>query len=234
MADIIIVGPTSTVPLQANTPVQLVTASSGKTNLFVSNPGPGNLYARYDAYPSAGDLSSYELPPNKTVSFPIYGNDGIFVLSDQAGNVSIRNMPNPIPSPARGVTVPLSGGGQNQSPWLSNINAAGFSLLNVNNISGTGTISTSGPISTTGQISASIVTATSVGIGTTTPAYSLDVVGDINITGTYRVNGTPFAPPGVALVQSAVPPTTMPNGSLWFDSASLVLYMLFNGAWIGV
>jgi hypothetical protein len=29
-----------------------------------------------------------------------------------------------------------------------------------------------------------------VGIGTTTPGYKLDVVGDVNITGSYRINGT--------------------------------------------
>ena len=32
-----------------------------------------------------------------------------------------------------------------------------------------------------------------VGIGTTSPAYKLDVAGDVNITGAYRVNGTAIA-----------------------------------------
>jgi len=32
-----------------------------------------------------------------------------------------------------------------------------------------------------------------VGIGTTTPAYKLNVAGDANITGTYRVNGSPIS-----------------------------------------
>lgn len=31
-----------------------------------------------------------------------------------------------------------------------------------------------------------------LGIGTITPGYKLDVVGDINFTGTLRSNGTPF------------------------------------------
>lgn len=225
MADIITLGPTNTLSLQANTPCQLVASSSGRTNFFVLNTGPGNLYLRYDAPPAgAGDPAAVELPVGKDwfTNFPVYGHDGIFMLADQTGTASVMNMPNPIPAPPAGQFTSGGGGGMNQSPWLSDINASGYSLLNANNITATGNITT------TGRISASIV-----GIGKV-PVYALDVQGDVNVTGTYRVNGTPFAPPGVALVQSAVPPTTMPNGSLWFDSASLVLYMLFNGAWIGV
>jgi hypothetical protein len=37
-----------------------------------------------------------------------------------------------------------------------------------------------------------------VGIGQTAPAYELDVVGDVNITGSYRVNGTPITSGGGA------------------------------------
>lgn len=36
-----------------------------------------------------------------------------------------------------------------------------------------------------------------VGINTDVPAYALDVVGDVNITGTFRVNGTPLSGGGV-------------------------------------
>lgn len=35
-----------------------------------------------------------------------------------------------------------------------------------------------------------------VGIGTATPAYKLDLVGDINITGSFRINGTPIGTGG--------------------------------------
>lgn len=37
-----------------------------------------------------------------------------------------------------------------------------------------------------------ITTAGSVGIGTATPVYRLDVVGDVNTTGAYRINGVPL------------------------------------------
>lgn len=41
-----------------------------------------------------------------------------------------------------------------------------------------------------------ITVAGHVGIGTSTPTYALDIVGDCNITGTYRVNGVPLSTGG--------------------------------------
>jgi hypothetical protein len=41
-----------------------------------------------------------------------------------------------------------------------------------------------------------VLSAGKVGIGTASPAYAVDVAGDINITGTYRVNGTPLSTGG--------------------------------------
>ncbi len=44
-----------------------------------------------------------------------------------------------------------------------------------------------------GSTYAAIFTNGNVGIGITNPAYNLDVVGDVNITGTYLVNGSPLS-----------------------------------------
>ena len=52
-----------------------------------------------------------------------------------------------------------------QTPWVTNIDAAGFRLNNVSRI----------------------------GVATASPGYPIDVVGDVNVTGVYRVNGVPIA-----------------------------------------
>lgn len=109
--------------------------------------------------------------------------------------------------------------GAGQTPWLSNIDAAGYTLDNASLIRAS--IYQSSPPATGvglemswqssyGQIQAFDRTLQQyrplviqgspivfmqgmLGIGTTGPQYSLDTVGDINITGQYRVNGTPLA-----------------------------------------
>mgnify|MGYP003329666770 FL=1 len=49
-----------------------------------------------------------------------------------------------------------------------------------------------------------------VGIGTVSPAYAIDVVGDINFTGTFRQNGTPYI------------------GSQWTTSGTAIYYTTGN------
>jgi hypothetical protein len=59
-----------------------------------------------------------------------------------------------------------------------------------------------------------------VGVGTSTPDYKLTVNGDLNISGIYRVNGTPlaFLSPGTVVGQ-----TTYWNGSFWAATSSLFI-----------
>lgn len=91
-----------------------------------------------------------------------------------------------------------------QTPWLSNISAAGYSLFNVGviMINGTGALvaqiygTGSGATGTLALYSTGFIVLTpNVGINSNadfTPAYPLDVTGDVNITGVYRVLGVPI------------------------------------------
>jgi hypothetical protein len=99
-------------------------------------------------------------------------------------------------------TAASGGGGQNQTPWLSDIDAAGFSLNNVSNIEAFNNGLTIGPGSANVIIYASFLdlqvnnrirmfTNSGVGIGTN-PQFALDVNGDINTSGEYLINGVPI------------------------------------------
>lgn len=61
-------------------------------------------------------------------------------------------------------------------------------------INGSGTTNYISKFSSSNVLANSLIfdNGTNVGIGTATPGYKLDVNGDINITGTFRVNGTAF------------------------------------------
>lgn len=61
-----------------------------------------------------------------------------------------------------------------------------------------------------------ITYAGQVGVGQASPAYPLDVLGDMNITGAYRVNGQPIAG----------------GGGQWISGGSGVLY--YNGGNVGI
>lgn len=157
----------------------------------------------------------------------------------------------------------VSGGGPGsteQTPWLSDIDADEYELINVARI----------------------------GVEMT-PVYSVDVIGDVNVTGIYRKGGQPLATggdvtsifgrtgavdaedddytaaqitdavdasetyddpawintlawskitgaptPGVGVIVSGTPPVSPAEGVLWFDTASRRLLLRVEGHWINV
>jgi hypothetical protein len=104
------------------------------------------------------------------------------------------------------------GGGQAQTPWLSNINGGGFNLSNVFAVTAAGAI-TGDTIIANSAVRATAVYASALGnlalqffgskqgllgVGKIPTTYQLEVSGDVDITGTYRVNGTPIGSGGGA------------------------------------
>src|SRR5262249_26434234 len=59
--------------------------------------------------------------------------------------------------------------------------------------------------------------------------YPLNVTGDINITGAYRVNGLPVS--GVMPSQGRPGPVSPQEGQLWFDTSVHHLLIYSSGAW---
>jgi hypothetical protein len=118
--------------------------------------------------------------------------------------------------------------------------AAGYGALQLGLLSGDGS----------GAVLGAYITATGVGIRTSTPAYALDVAGDCNITGTFRVNGTAIGTGGAPQTPwtsninannfnlNNVPSITVQQGSsasagtrMWQASATYpTLYVMGHGA----
>ncbi|MEI6169155.1 MAG: hypothetical protein WCS52_18390 [bacterium] len=69
-----------------------------------------------------------------------------------------------------------------------------FSMLMLSGVSRAATLDGSLTVSNTLTAVTNAVVFGNVGIGTTTPAYTLDVLGDINLTGGFFLNGQPFTP----------------------------------------
>lgn len=89
-----------------------------------------------------------------------------------------------------------------QTPWLSNIDGGGFNLSNVGFINVTGGYLINGvPLANPNlwvQVpnTANIYHQGFVGVANTAPAHALDVVGDVNVTGGYFVNGVAISTGG--------------------------------------
>lgn len=142
-----------------------------------------------------------------------------------------------------------------QTPWQSTIDANFHSLINAQIISGAslalnssvGTSLTGPSITVHGTTNFVNVDSPTVSIGQLSTggneilinSAGVDVKGNttvngsINLVGTgvnYFVNGVPFT--GGAIVSTTPPPTTLTQGTLWYDSADIHLSVLQGGSWI--
>lgn len=95
------------------------------------------------------------------------------------------------------------------------------SLLKMRNGSNTAWVTIGNPLDTTkqqvfvnGVAKMTVLSGGNVGIGTAAPAYALDVVGDVNVTGSFKVNGVNLSSASrhgeCRLVNVAGVPTAMP------------------------
>jgi hypothetical protein len=153
-----------------------------------------------------------------------------------AGNVGIANSDPQYPLDVIGsvnVTgqylvngVPISSGGQSQSPWLGPINGGGFSLSNVATINVTGGYYVNGqPLAAGYWIQApgggnNIYYPGMVGINQQAPAYALDVVGSVNVTDNYYVNGVAIGTGGGGPWNVLTGSRIYYNGSVGFNQTN--------------
>lgn len=134
--------------------------------------------------------------------------DGAAFILNNVGEVNIGLQgSNPAPlSVAKNMEsalVQLYNPSTTTGPWIHFVNDDGQGLdvkLGASNEflseqSNNGLIGASGDLllAAGGSEQMRITAAGNVGIGTITPAYALDVVGDVNVTGTYRINGVPLS-----------------------------------------
>lgn len=209
--------PYNTITL-SGAPEQLIApGKAGSWYFQILNNGPGAVQVAQ----SAAALASSPFTLNSQLSFTpfLFGPSGVWV--EGGGSISVALIPNNgtgAPTGAGAVTGGGGGGGGggSQTPWLSDIDAASYSLNNVNTITGRSAalltisganiaLTTTSYISLTTTYDVSLVpsrnvllnpTGGNVGIYRTSlfyPAYLLDVAGDVNSTGCYRQNGVAFA-----------------------------------------
>lgn len=85
----------NTVTLASGTVYRLVTRAPGTYYFYIINLGPGELFYRADADPTASDPQSFSLPANMADNqIPITdGIRGLGVVANQAGSISVRIVP---------------------------------------------------------------------------------------------------------------------------------------------
>jgi len=85
-------------------------------------------------------------------------------------------------------------------------------------------------------------TGGNVGVKQPNPQFSVDVVGSINVTGGFFLNGVLFAGTGVPLMGgvgsaayvAAAAPSSPVEGQFWFNSDHRKLYIRYADEWVGI
>lgn len=140
------------------------------------------------------------------------GSPSAILLNPAGGNIGIRNAKPLAALDIIATGTPAASGNQNTGVLISN--GFGGAGLNIGIDGGKGWIQ-SAYTNNAGTAFPLVLQPVvgSVGIGRA-PSYALDVSGDVNCTGTFRVNGTPFSGggiPGVGWLQGGVGVSTRPN-----------------------
>jgi hypothetical protein len=182
------------VPLQVNGPANAWNGSSFTTGILsLRNSANTNqiLYLGYDSTQDAGYIQA----TNAAVA---YRN---LLLSPNGGNVGIGTISPLVPLTVVGANGgPAGGGDQNTGHLLLSNGYGGLGMNFGCGAAGGANAWVQAAYTNNAGVFASLLLNSlggNVGIGTISPNYPLTVAGDCNITGTYRVNGTPIPTGGV-------------------------------------
>jgi hypothetical protein len=198
-----VMAPYSQSSLTHQTPAGFTVANTGGMELSMFLQSSPSYQVALQTRHNTNDANSFPLVLNPLTGSVLVGTTSTYNCTFVAAQGRSMFIPNN-ESYAVGMKAISSGG----NVWLGAINTSADPGLVVSNNAGTGILYALGN--------------GNVGIGTISPGYKLDVAGDVNITGTFRVNG-------VALGTSGSTAQTP-----WLQHIDAAGYQLGNSGYIGI